>query len=142
MAETLSFISIIAFVAAAICLVVTIIIFIKFKIPSVIGDLSGKTARKSIEQMRESNEQSGRKTHERKTQERPETGLLEDNRIQSVVSTATVLLQDENTEGLLEDENTTVALDFCEEAHFAREGGIAIELLEEIMLIHTEEDIL
>ena len=54
MAETLSMISKISFVAAEICLVVAIILFIRFKIPDVIGDLSGRNARKSIEQMRHS----------------------------------------------------------------------------------------
>lgn len=59
MAETLSMISKISFVAAGICLVVAIILFIRFKIPNVIGDLSGKNARKSIEQMRLLNEKVG-----------------------------------------------------------------------------------
>ena len=63
MAETLSMISIIAFVLAGICLVATIILFIYFKIPSIIGDLSGKTARKSIEQMRQNNEKTGNKSY-------------------------------------------------------------------------------
>lgn len=60
MAETLSMISKISFVAAGICLVVAIILFIRFKIPDVIGDLSGRNARKSIEQMRALNEKSGK----------------------------------------------------------------------------------
>ena len=52
MAETLSLISIVSFIAAAVCLVVTVILFFWFQIPSVIGDLSGRTARKSILQNR------------------------------------------------------------------------------------------
>ena len=63
MAETLSMISIISFAGAAVCLVMAIIFFVYFKIPSVIGDLSGRTARKSIEQMRVMNEKSGKKVY-------------------------------------------------------------------------------
>ena len=107
MAETLSMISKISFVAAGICLVVAIILFIRFKIPDVIGDLSGRNARKSIEQMRALNEKSGSKSYKpskkniergkltetmhgldetekilkKQDNERPETGLLEENKI-------------------------------------------------------------
>lgn len=56
MADTLVKISYIAFTGAAGCLILAIILFIKFKIPTVIGDLSGKNARKAIQQMRNSNE--------------------------------------------------------------------------------------
>ena len=61
-AKTLFMISNIAFAIAAVCAVLAVIFFIKFKIPSVIDDLSGKNARKSIAQMRSHNEQSGNKS--------------------------------------------------------------------------------
>lgn len=59
MVETLSTISIICFVASGVCLVAAIIIFIVFRIPSVIGDLSGRTARKSVARYRTSKERAG-----------------------------------------------------------------------------------
>lgn len=59
MAETLSTLSIISFAAAGVFLVLAIFLWFFMKIPSVIGYFSGKTARKSIEKMRESNEKSG-----------------------------------------------------------------------------------
>ena len=59
MVETLSTISIICFVASGVCLVAAIIIFIVFRIPSVIGDLSGRTARKSVAKYRTSKERAG-----------------------------------------------------------------------------------
>ena len=59
MVETLSTISIICFVASGVCLVAAIIIFIIFRIPSVIGDLSGRTARKSVARYRTSKERAG-----------------------------------------------------------------------------------
>lgn len=63
LSEVLPIISIVSFVLAGVALLVAVVLFIKFKIPSVIGDLSGRTARKSIAQVREYNEKSGKKAH-------------------------------------------------------------------------------
>lgn len=62
MAETLSTVSLIAFIVAGVCFVIAVVLFFVFGIPSVIGDLSGRTARKSIKRMRISNENSGNKS--------------------------------------------------------------------------------
>ena len=48
MAETLSMVSMVSFVAAGVCLALTVILWFAFRIPNVIGDLSGRNARKSI----------------------------------------------------------------------------------------------
>ncbi len=56
-------ISIVCFSIAGVSLLLALFLFFKFKIISVIGDLTGKTARKSIEKMREENEKSGVKSH-------------------------------------------------------------------------------
>lgn len=50
-------------VLAAILFVVSVVLFIVLKIPTVIGDLSGATARKAIENIRNQNENSGEKRH-------------------------------------------------------------------------------
>ena len=63
MAEMLSTLSIIAFIAAGIFLLIAIVLWFYFKIPTVIGDLSGRTARRSIAQMRVANEKSGTKSY-------------------------------------------------------------------------------
>ena len=63
MASTLSIISIIAYIAAGVLLVLAIVLGIIFKIPSVIGDLSGRNAKKSIEQMRANNVRTGNKSY-------------------------------------------------------------------------------
>lgn len=164
MAETLSLISNIAFVAAGICLIVAIIVFIRFKIPVVIGDLSGRNARKSIEQMRIFNEKSGNKSYkssennlkrgkitetmqeiagisrnDNKHNERPETGLLEENAIYLQKEEETDLLVNEEVTGILEDENSTQLLDDDIKKFFTRKGGITIQILEEVMLVHTNE---
>ena len=59
MAELLVKISYIAFAGAVVCLILAVILFIKFKISTVIGDLSGKNAKRAIQQMRETNSQKG-----------------------------------------------------------------------------------
>ena len=61
MAETLSTISVVSFIAAGIFVVLAIAQWFLFNIPAVWGDLSGKNARKSIERMRKNNEKSGNK---------------------------------------------------------------------------------
>ena len=53
-------IAIISFSLAGICLIVSIFIFIKLNIPSVIGDLTGKTVAREVKAMRES-EATGQK---------------------------------------------------------------------------------
>jgi len=58
MAETLSTLSIISFVLAVIALALAIVFWFFFDIPTVIGDLTGRTARKTIAKMRAENEKS------------------------------------------------------------------------------------
>lgn len=164
MAETLSLISTIAFAAAAVCLVVTGILFIRFKIPSVIGDLSGRNARRSIEQMREMNEKSGSKAHRsskvnmkrgkltetmqgarkaagirKHAAKRPETELLDENRVKGIREEETALLQDVDATELLQDDYATALLDTDQEFPDRGSGGIVIEVLEEVMIIHSGE---
>ena len=52
MAETLSMLSIISFIVAGVALAVAIFLWIFFKIPRVVGDLSGRNARKSVARVR------------------------------------------------------------------------------------------
>lgn len=79
MADTLSTLAIIAFVLAGLCLVAAVFLWFYFKIPRVIGDLNGKTARKSIAKMREDNENSGQKSY------RPSPTNLERGRLTDTV---------------------------------------------------------
>lgn len=62
---------------AGLCLVVAVILFFVLKIPSVIGDLTGSTARKAIENIRNQNESSGDKTYKSSAVNR-ERGKLTD----------------------------------------------------------------
>lgn len=56
MAETAAIVSNVSFVIAAICLILAVFFWFQYDILSVIGDLSGRNARKSIAQMRACNE--------------------------------------------------------------------------------------
>lgn len=192
MADTLSLLSVIAFVIAGISLAVAIFLWFFFHISSVIGDLSGRTARKSIEKMRAANERSGKKSYrvssvnmergkvtdtmpgtgksqkqqteklkkekqipaqERtrfREEEKPETGLLAGNMERSYEAEQTELLMreteaitDPGAAGLSANEDTTEPLTAgsgtTERPKNAKKNGFVI--LEEILLIHTDEEI-
>ena len=151
MAETLSMLSIISFIVAGVALAVAIFLWIFFKIPRVIGDLSGRNARKSIARVRASNEKSGDKSYrpsaanaargkltstmpqtqpEQATEEikpvgdMPETGLLAENRAKGTEESGTELLaKEEHPNGVKQ--------------HVVR--GKKLQMIEEVILIHTDE---
>lgn len=74
---TINIVSIIFFVIAGVSFFVAVYSFIRFNIPQVIGELSGRTARKSVAQMRDNNSQTGNKSH-RPTKVAQERGTLTD----------------------------------------------------------------
>lgn len=61
--EVFRYIFIGAAILCGVMLITSILLFILLKIPKVIGDLSGRTARKAIENIRNQNESSGDKTY-------------------------------------------------------------------------------
>lgn len=171
MAETLQTLSFISFAVAGVCFVLAIFFWFFFKVPTVIGDLSGRTARKSIAMMRVANEKNGAKFYKEsknnaergkligtmtdfgKTKKKkdvsddsnPETSLLSENKVHSIESEETALLDEitdihgSETTGLLIDENATVPLDSPDYNQAGRVVGKKLELIEEVMLIHTNE---
>lgn len=64
-------------ILAAIMLAVTVLLFFVYKIPTVIGDLTGANARKAIENIRNQNESSGDKLY-KTSQVNRERGKLTD----------------------------------------------------------------
>ncbi len=62
MAEILTIISKISFGLSAVAFVIAVALWFKYKIPKVYGDLSGRTAKRSIEEIRKENESSGKKS--------------------------------------------------------------------------------
>ena len=177
MAQLLQTLSIISFAVAGVCLVLAALFWFFFRIPTVIGDLSGRTARKSIAKMRAANEKAGIKSYkESKTNvERgkitgtmpnsdelsktnsatvsgqPETGLLSDNKAAVIESEATGMLDEETgrldeATGILESEATGLLVNenaaqpiMPNQNQAARMPLKKIEMLEEVMLIHTNE---
>lgn len=166
MAETLSTLSIISFAVAGVCFVLAVFFWFFFKIPNVIGDLSGRTARKSIAKMWATNEKTGTKTYKEskanaergkltgsipsseklnkkesiKTSDRPETGLLASNKADGFHSEETGILDGETT-GILLEEEATASLEAAGAVKCAvkRNGGKTLQIIEEVMLIHTDE---
>ncbi len=61
--ETLQYISVGAYVAAGIFLLAAIVVFFVLKIPAVIGDLTGRTAKRAIDNIRYRNETTGEKAY-------------------------------------------------------------------------------
>lgn len=162
MAETLQLLSIISFAVAAACLVLAMFLWFFFRIPDVIGDLSGRTARKSIAKMRAANEKSGSKSYKeskanaergkltgtmpgiqgKKTdnldENKPETGLLNENKAEGLESEAIGMLESETT-GLLVDDDATAPLNMPEQKPKEKIGGKKLKMIEEVILIHTDE---
>lgn len=174
MAEVLSTISLVSFIIAGISFVLAVAFFFVFKIPNVIGDLSGKNAQRSIAQLRAINEKSGSKayrtseTNEKRGKltdtmeesgklkkkskksvelkkkvssddERPETGLLESNVAANNDVQQTEFLDTNDETGLLGDPNETETLELASNRTKPRIGGKKLEIIENIILIHTEE---
>jgi hypothetical protein len=182
-AEILSLISLISYILAGVCLVLALFFWIFFKIPSVIGDLSGRTAKKSIAKMRQANERSGNKSyrasaaneargkltetmqHSSKLNKqpaekhsakltkpkpatqaqqvvpvapnRPETGLLSDNVAKHAAQQETEMLSVSEETTML-DPDATMPLHMPRPAA-ARTGGKKLTMINEVMLIHTDE---
>lgn len=75
--EVYRYIFIGAAILCGVMLVVAVLLFILLKIPKVIGDLTGSTARKAIQNIREQNEKSGDKAYKVSTYNR-ERGKVTD----------------------------------------------------------------
>lgn len=174
MASILSIISLVSFIIAGISFALAVTFFFVFKIPNVIGDLSGRNAQRSIAQLRAINEKSGSKAYrtsetnkkrgkltgtmeesgkiakENKKREenkkmssnedeRPETGLLESNIAERKELPATELLEETEQTGLLYDSVETTLLEASDQPPCKPVSTKKIIMLEDIMLIHTDE---
>ncbi len=154
MAETLSLISLVSFIGAAVSLVVTVILFFWFQIPSVIGDLTGRTARRSIVQTRKNNEKNGsaesrkrkvpRYSKSMRKEDAAKTELLKENEItlpsdEQESGTSPLDVYETAPLGAQGESYETAPLGAQEDSAGRSAGGIAIEILEEIMLIHSDE---
>ncbi|MEG2928208.1 MAG: hypothetical protein RR846_01550 [Oscillospiraceae bacterium] len=166
MADTLSVISLVSFIVSGICFLLAVFFWFKFRILTIIGDLSGRTAQKSIERMRSYNEKSGGKAYKsnavnigrgkitdtlppseklkqdnsKKKSEQVETGLLSTNKVE-IAQVYTAELPDScNTTALLDDSGTELLEEYTAvplpEKH---RKGVKLEIIDETILIHTDE---
>lgn len=124
MAELYSRISILAFSLAGISFLFTIFFLIKFHIPALIGELSGKTAKKEIAKMRSQNENRKQNRMQmqhvrREKNSRGETGMEDKGR----EATAVLVEKDLQKAELNRREN----------------GHPRIRMIQNIVLIHTDE---
>ena len=105
--QVYNIISIVAFSLAGVAFVFSIFCWVKLEIWDIIGDLSGRTAKKSIAQMRAENERSGAKMHA------PTPGAKKRGTVTELIQIKNVV--EEQIEGF--------------------------ELIQNILLVHTEENI-
>ena len=127
MAEILFTVSLVSFIVSGVAFVATAFCWFKFKIPQVVGDLSGRTAKKSIERMRAGYEKSGDKSG---------TGLFSGNMVRGTGAEETCVL----AEGQCTEKITGETEPFQKhEVLPASSAGNQLMMLEEIIMLHTDE---
>ena len=154
MAQIYNIISIVAFSLAGVCLAFSVFCWIRFKIPKIIGALSGRTAKKSIEQMRSENEKSGKKSY-RPTPVAENRGALTETIDQSVIAKKAEKTK-KAPEPAPKDENATSVLNYGDGETELLGAGTELlsptvaqpvgakrietfEIVQDIVLIHTDE---
>ena len=127
MADTLSFLSVAAFVIAGVSLAAAVFFWFFFQISSVIGDLSGRNAKRSIEKMRAANAKTGNKIYRGSkfnSEWGEETGLTER------------IIPDMQATELLKEETAVRLTKAVQNQGWNRKWSV---MLDDIMLIHTDE---
>lgn len=147
MAASLSTASLICYIVAAILLVLSIVLFIALSIPQVFNDYTGRTAKKKIMSIRDTNENAAQKTSgtekkkaksaaraakknvSKQSGDIPETGLLGGNQVKKVFEEETTALLGE-TESLPEETGVIVQ---------QRQPKIRLTMIDSVIMIHTDE---
>ena len=170
-ADTLSTLSLIFFIAAGVAFAAAIFLFFYFRIMKVVSDLSGRTAKRSIQSVRSRNEQSGNKSYrssktnkergkitdaipkhgEKKNKGYVETGLLREEKTAKLSdipegteelgegARGPVLHDRQNATEVLEQTNATTMLPAVDEELRRAKENMRWKILEDIILIHTDE---
>ena len=166
---TINIVSIIFFIIASVSLLVAIYSFVRFNIPQIIGELSGRTAKKSIAQMRDKNVKTGDKSH-RPSPAAKERGTLTDKiekKEMVKVNTATAEegtellnsteklstniqtellneneteLSDDNATTVLSEETTVLTNNDNSQINVSNDSN-DFKIIQNIVLIHTNETI-
>lgn len=157
MVETIKLLSTITFIAAAVFLLLSIFLFFRFKIITIINDLSGRTARKAIAQIRDNNLRSGDKpfrssnvnvSRGKLTEPIPDITTKKTDKFEGVLAPlenaeTTIFREDGTTELLVSDENTTVlaGAEMAANLEPVQKPRVAVQILDRVVLIHTDEAI-
>jgi len=165
--DTYRYIFIGATILCVLMVVLSVLLFILLKIPSVIGDLTGATARKAIEQIRKQNELTGDKTYKSSVVNKErgkvtdkispsgkiithtaglQAGAMETEKIgeSSVSAEETSVLCDNNDTTVLTNNETTI-LDLNNETTLLEPNNCSngcFCIIREITFIHTDEVIM
>lgn len=168
MADTFFMISIISFIVSGVCLLLAVVFWFRFGILEVIGNLSGRTARKNVEKIRASNEKTGAKPiqSDKKRQEKnktsnmpvksvkmntiqekdpeqdvhPETGLLSENKAEYEKETQTDVLAGDMTGELLDNETSDLApVSKAPVLQGQRAEAKRLTMLDDLIVVHTDE---
>ena len=142
---------------AVLMLIISVILFFVYRIPSVVGDLTGRTARKAIEEIRNQNESSGNKVY-KTSQVNRQRGKLTDKispsgkLIKTPSETLGGAMSTEKISTLELPADETTVLDMADETTVLDDvGGVETTVLVEevatvlfqieyeITFIHTEE---
>lgn len=168
MADTFFIVSILSFILSGVCLLLAIFFWIRFDILEVIGNLSGRTARKNVEKRRANNEKNGAKPalSEKKPQGKnsiskmpaksvkmntvsqmeqiedthPETGLLSENKAGFERETQTDVLAGDVTGELIADETSLLAP--SGKAPVLQAQSLPkkrLTMLDDLIIVHTDE---
>lgn len=155
-AETYSLLSWIFWGASGLCLIAGIVLFILFRIPTVIGDLSGRTAQKSINKMWDKSDKKtgsngtlrnatkskkadkGIQVRKTKEAETLETGLLNGAKVNNSADETELLINAESANAVIDSAETEWLMN-TPYKESRRVGGKKLEVIEEIVLIHTNE---
>lgn len=142
MADLLFLISNISLILAAVCAVPAAVIFVRLRIPSVINDLSGKTARRSIEKMRSQSAPA------EKREDADGTAPLQ-NRRKVTEETAPLKMSPgvaEETAPLkmftgVAEETAPLYRKPAEKVNGIRSAGNVLQDIETVLIVHTDEEI-
>ena len=145
MAQIYNIISIVAFSLAGVCLAFAVFCWIRFKIPKIIGALSGRTAKKSIEQMRSGNDKKSFNPISVATERKTLTKTIGQNTKTNRPSTASQKNQNE-TELLNYGGGETEILDVGTERLSQNLGNNTVsqnvelfESVQDVVYLHTDE---
>lgn len=163
MAQIFHTISLVAFGMAGISLVVAIILWFRFGIWNIIGELSGRVAKRSIMQMREKSSKTPQRAYYPAARSAGHLNIIETpaETTANALEEQTTLLQESGETTVLQEEGTTVleeenTVEMYEETDELTDIGVPsggtgqtaelqiaeeFEVIENILFIHTEEQI-